>query len=183
MLTHRQPKLGETATESKTKPSFARKLFSWGIDSCLICLASVGCYFAIQSSRRKSELEFHLNQLVDRSEAILSSPFAIADVDRIYVKAIETGKPLEFAWRVYLPSGFKNVSKVEFPNGSCWDSSMTPLPEPIESIVRFKIKLMGEFAICEKHWLGKVSVFPADLSNSSETWEYLESSNFSDAIT
>lgn len=175
----------EVNENSKKKPqrSFARRIFSWGIDLCLIALAGVGCYFAIQSTLRKSEHEFHLKQLADKSQLNASGAFEIVDTDRIYVKAIETGKPLEFAWRVYLPSGFKKMAVMETISGKSGKSIITTLTEPCESIARFKIELFGEYAVCENHWLDEVSVVLSDLSNSKETQEFLQASDFNAAIT
>ena len=167
----------------KLKRGLARRLFSWGIDLGLIALAGVGCYFAIQSTLRKSEHEFHLNQLADRLQSNTSGAFEIVDPDRIYVKAIETGKPLEFAWRVYLPTGFKKIAVMEMINGKSGKSVITTLTQPFETIARFKIKLVGEYAVCEQHWLDEVSVFASELSDSKETQDFLEASDFNAAIT
>lgn len=173
----------EEATIPKAKGGLARRLFSLGIDFCLIVLAGIGGYYAIQSSWKKSEHIFHLNQLADKTRSNESGTFKIKDPDRIHVKAIETGKPLEFAWHVYLPTGFKSIAVMETLGGKSGKMANTTLTEPSYSIARFKLKLLGEFVVCEQHWLGEVSVFPSNLSKSRETREFLEKASFDDAIS
>ena len=168
---------------TKANRRFIWKALSFTIDLFLIATAGVGCYFAIQSSLRKSEHEFHLKQLADKSLSNASGTFEIVNPDRIYVKAIETGKPLEFAWRVYLPTGFKKIAVMETINGKSGKNVTTTLTQPCESIARFNIKLIGEYAVCEQQWLDEVSVFLSDLSDSKETKEFLEASDFNTVIT
>lgn len=159
------------------------KVLSFTVDLFLIAMVGLGCYFALQSSWKKSELDFHLNQLSDKSGTGLRSAFVVEDPDRVYVKAIETDNPLEFEWQVYLPSGFKKMAVIETIGGNFRKNANTVLSESIHCIARFKIKMMGDFVVCESHWLDDVSVWPLDISQSKETSFFLEGSNFDDAIS
>lgn len=42
--------------------------------------------------------------------------FDIADPNKAYFQAIETGKPLEFAWRIYLPKNCRLTQEMDFSN-------------------------------------------------------------------
>ena len=96
---------------------------------------------------------------------------------------MEEALDAEFAWHVYLPTGFKSIAVMETLGGKSGKMANTTLTEPSYSIARFKIKLLGEFVVCEQHWLGEVSVFPSNLSKSRETREFLEKASFDDAIS
>ena len=135
----------DSTTRAKAKRGIALRIFSGGVDLCLIALSAFGCYFAIQSGLKKSDLDFHFAQLAVKSEEVKFSR-ALEDPNRIYVEAIETGNPLEFAWSVYLPTGFRNNAFIASPSGAVGGNSMMPLTEPNLSIARFKIKLVGEYA-------------------------------------
>lgn len=171
----------ESTARVAARRGLAARIFSGGVDSSLIALFAFGCYFAIQSGLKKSEIEFHLKQLAANSEEVSFSN-TIDDPNRIYVEAIETGKSLEFAWRVYLPKGFSSNALVRTPDGAEAAGKMAPLAQPTKFIARFKIKLVGEYAVCERFWLGETRAVSTHLHDSKESLEYLKHFGFSDPV-
>ncbi len=69
------------------------------VEGLLLVVTIVGAYFAWQSSQEKSRLTARYQRL-----ALAAGDFPINDTSLIYVKALETGEPLHFAWRIHLPA-------------------------------------------------------------------------------
>lgn len=112
--------------------SFRRPLF----DALLILLTLVGGYFAVQSSRKRASLS-------DRVAGIEKSigVFPISDPNLVYVQALETENPLEFAWRIYLPANYKMTRVLQsFSSGSTSSGGLNTNPTEFIARVIFREK-------------------------------------------
>ncbi len=81
-----------------------------------------------------------INQEWVRLKAALGE-FEVVDPNKVYVRAIPTNRPLEFAWRIYLPKGFDyyeilTLGKGEFPSMR----RDSPLLEAKEYVVRANLR-------------------------------------------
>jgi hypothetical protein len=65
----------------------------------LICIV-VGAFMAWRTDRQRARLQAEYHRLVR-----LTGDLDIKDPSKVYLQAVETGEPLHFAWRVYLPQG------------------------------------------------------------------------------
>jgi hypothetical protein len=71
------------------------------IDSLLLVVVLVGGYLAWQMGRERSHLAEHYRQLVK-----MAGDMVVTDPTKIHVQALDTGDPLHFAWRVFLPANY-----------------------------------------------------------------------------
>ena len=74
------------------------------VDVVMFAVVLVGGVFAWRSGTERKRLEGEVARLVR-----VAGDLTIVDPSKIHVQAIETGKPLHFAWRVYIP-----------PNAQVW---------------------------------------------------------------
>lgn len=71
------------------------------LDAILLLAALAGGVVAWQTGREQARLRAKVERLT-RSAGDLP----VTDPSRIHVLALDTGEPLHFAWRVYLPAGY-----------------------------------------------------------------------------
>jgi hypothetical protein len=74
------------------------------IDSLLLVVAVVGGYLAWQTGRERILLAQHYRRL-----ARAAGDIVVVDPSKIHVHALDTGEPLHFAWRVFLPANYAQV--------------------------------------------------------------------------
>ncbi|CAN5899146.1 hypothetical protein BH23PLA1_BH23PLA1_08550 [soil metagenome] len=92
-------------------------------DLILLVAALIGGFLAWQTGRERSRLEVQYAQL---SRKVGDLP--ITDPSRVHVRALETGDPMHFAWRVYLPPNFNaNLRHNAGGSSSAWSSDASEL--------------------------------------------------------
>ncbi|MFO0892383.1 MAG: hypothetical protein U0790_24990 [Isosphaeraceae bacterium] len=92
------------------------------VDAILVCVTLIGAWFAWETGQERSRLERTYARMV---AAVGDLP--IGDPGKIHLRALETGEPLHFAWRVYFPAN-SNV-RVSSPNGGFFTSSSSGATE------------------------------------------------------
>ncbi len=99
------------------------------LNASLLIAAIVGGIFTYQAGQKHRRLLAEYYRLVNEV-----GDLEIGDPSKIHVRAIDTGEDLHFAWRVYLPAGFKaNWKHNSGGTGSSWNSS------PREFIARVRL--------------------------------------------
>lgn len=70
-------------------------------DLVLVALILLGGYLAWQASRERRGLRAEYDRLVRAAGEL-----PVTDPTKVYVRALDTGDPMHFAWRVYLPPNY-----------------------------------------------------------------------------
>ncbi len=87
----------------------------------LLLVVVVGGILAWNTGRQRSRLQAEYQRL-----SRLTGDIPIADPTQVYMRAIETGEPLHFAWRVYLPPNYRQiVTDSSGSSSSSWSSGAT----------------------------------------------------------
>lgn len=102
------------------------------IDSTLAAAALIGGVFAVRAGGERMELAAHHARLV-----AAAGELPVEDPTLIYIKALDTGDPLHFAWRVYLPG--KISLKVQTRMGGTSSSSGSH-SDPQDFIARVRLR-------------------------------------------
>ena len=127
----------------------ARKI----IDLVLVAVVLAGGVLAVRAGRERAVLAAHHRRLV-----AAAGELAVEDPKLVYVKAIETGDPLHFAWRVHLPAAVSlNVRFTMHGNAST--ESWTPVAAK-DFIARVQLRPTVE---------GRMEVY-VELLNSRRAW-------------
>jgi hypothetical protein len=100
------------------------------IDLLLVAVAAAGGVLAWQSGRERGRL----GAIYERLER-KTGDLAVGDPSMVYFRALETGDPRHFAWRVYYPPNFRQVWRQSWGGES--SSSNTSAQEFIAR-VRFR---------------------------------------------
>lgn len=100
------------------------------LDFILLLTVLVGGVLAWQTGRERGRLtERH------RLLAQVTGDLPIADPTKVYILALDTGEPLHYAWRVYLPRNYRRIlTDGSGSQSSGWSS------EPDEFIARVRIR-------------------------------------------
>jgi hypothetical protein len=108
-------------------------------DLVLLAATVVGGVLAWQADREQSRLRGEFERLARKT-----GDLPIADPSRIHVRVLDTGEPLHFAWRVYIPPNYKQVLK-----GSSGGHSTTWSQDARQAIarVRFREDEQGELQV------------------------------------
>jgi hypothetical protein len=108
-------------------------------DLVLLVLLVLGGLLAWQSARERARLERDYERLVRAT-----GDLPISDPTRAHFRALETGEPLHFAWRVYLPANYPvKLRSREGEMGSGVSSS----PEEFIARVRLREDHQGNWSI------------------------------------
>jgi hypothetical protein len=99
-------------------------------DLLLLLVVLIGAVPAWQTSWERSRLQSQYDRLVSSA-----GDLPIEDPTKVYVRAIETGQPLHFAWRFYLPPNY--LLKIRDGSGG---SSASVSTAPAEFIARVKFR-------------------------------------------
>ncbi len=76
------------------------------LDGILLLAALVGFALVWQEGRSQDRLRARYEQLTRGT-----GDFSIIDPSRIHVLALDTGEPMHFAWRVYLPANYELIPR------------------------------------------------------------------------
>ncbi len=98
------------------------------LDLILLIAALIGGYFAWQTGQERSRLEGQYERLSRKT-----GDLRITDPLRVHVLALDTGDPLHFAWRVYLPANYQANLQRTGGSSSSWSSD----PQEFIARVRF----------------------------------------------
>jgi hypothetical protein len=89
----------------------------WVFDGFLILVVLVGGVLAWQAGRERSRLMQHYERLTRKL-----GDLPISDRSKLHLLALETGDPLHFAWRAYLPANYNLM--LSDGSGSSWGTSI-----------------------------------------------------------
>src|SRR5689334_110913 len=104
------------------------------LDLILLLVILPGGFLAWQSGRQRKRLEDRYERMVR-----VAGDLAIADPTKVYIRALDMGEPLHFAWRVYLPPNYTLVVRNLTGNGSSGSSTSWSL-NPVEFIARVRFR-------------------------------------------
>jgi hypothetical protein len=74
-------------------------------DGFLLVVVLIGGVLAWQTAWERGRLLRHYERLVQ-----LTGDLPITDASKVHVRALETGEPMHFAWRVYIPANSKQTT-------------------------------------------------------------------------
>ncbi len=74
------------------------------LDFILLLAVLIGAILAWQTGRERSRLTERHRRL-----AQVTGDLPIPDPSKVYVLAVDTGEPLHYAWRVYLPPNYRRI--------------------------------------------------------------------------
>lgn len=72
-----------------------------GVELVLVLAVAIGAYLAWKTGQERSRLERTFDRLVRTA-----GDLEVGDPSRVHIRAIPTGEPLHFAWRVYMPANY-----------------------------------------------------------------------------
>lgn len=121
------------------------------VDLGLVVLLVVGAGFAWHSGQKRWQAESELARL-----RTLIGEIDVVDPGKVHIQALNTGEPLHYAWRIYLPAGFnsKIASYFTLAGGNSWSSSSSTKPEHFLARVRFRRTESGEWEVYKKFHQG-----------------------------
>ncbi|MDR3633296.1 MAG: hypothetical protein P4L84_05620 [Isosphaeraceae bacterium] len=99
------------------------------LDLLLLSILIPGAILAWQSGRERSRVSAQYERL-----RRVAGDLPIADPSKIYIRALDTGEPFHFAWRVYLPPNYQLEIRHDGSSSSSWSTSAT------EFIARVRIR-------------------------------------------
>ena len=83
------------------------------INLLLVLAILPGCFLAWQSGRERSRLEARYERMVR-----IAGDLPIEDPSMVYVRAVDTGEPLHYAWHFHLPPNYSLILRNETGGGS-----------------------------------------------------------------
>jgi hypothetical protein len=99
-------------------------------DLILLVVLLAGGVWALKTGMERSRLQAEFDRLVRAT-----GDMAVEDPSKVHVRAIPTGDPLHFAWRVYTPANYPLLRRTSTGSSG---SSTSPTPE--EFIVRLRFR-------------------------------------------
>jgi hypothetical protein len=103
------------------------RVFDW----LLLVVALIGGVLAWQTGRERNRLSERHRRLVE-----MAGELPIADPSKMYIRALDTGELLHFAWRVYLPANYNRA--LSSSGGSSLSSSTSRRPSEFIARLRFR---------------------------------------------
>lgn len=100
------------------------------IDVLLMAVILAGGVLAWRTGRERSRLSARYENL-----ARVTGELPVVDASKVHVRALDTGEPLHYAWRVYLPPKYNSVLK-----DNAGDSSSSWSNDASEAIVRVRFR-------------------------------------------
>ena len=132
--------------ESAETPIHEPSMRLRALDILLLLLTVIGGVLALSSSRRASALRAEYERIVH-----VAGDLEIKDPARLRIRAIDTGDPWHFAWRVYMPANYSMPLKHAV--GGASGSSGFFQSEPQEFIARIRLTASrdGQIAIYQSY--------------------------------
>jgi hypothetical protein len=93
-----------------------------------------GGFLAWQTGRERSRLEDRYGRMVR-----VAGDLPIADPTKVYIRAVDTGEPLHYAWRVHLPPNYTLIVRNRTGDGSSGSSTSWSL-NSVEFIARARLR-------------------------------------------
>lgn len=90
------------------------------IDAILLLIALAGGVFVWRTGQEQARIRAKIDQLTRTAGDLV-----VTDPSRIHVLALDTGEPLHFAWRLYLPADYELIRRDTLPN------SVSASPAPV----------------------------------------------------
>ena len=109
-----------------------------GIDLVLLAAVLVGGVLSWQAGQERSHLATQHARLV-----AAAGELPVDDPTLVYLKALDTGDPLHFAWRVHLPAKTHLDFRCRRANGSTAGSWVCSTPTDFIARVRFRVDDQG----------------------------------------
>lgn len=109
-------------------------------DLLLLLVLCLGGLLAWRADRERGRLQREHLRL-----AGMTGDLPIADPSKVYVRALETGDRLHFAWRVYLPPNYSQILKTK--SGDLQSSSWSSGPSQFIARVRIREDKQGVLQI------------------------------------
>lgn len=103
------------------------------IDLVLLAIVLAGGMLAWQAGHERARLEQHYDRLVE-----VAGELPVDDPTLIYLKALNTGDPLHFAWRVHLPAKTHLDVRSKTVNG--WSRGSWSCSAPKDFIARVRLR-------------------------------------------
>jgi hypothetical protein len=103
------------------------RVFDW----FLLVVTLIGGVLAWQTGRERSRLSERHRRLVG-----MAGELPIADPSKVYARALDTGEPLHFAWRVYLPANYNRALRSS--GGGALGASTSRRPSEFIARLRFR---------------------------------------------
>jgi hypothetical protein len=98
----------------------------------LLIALVLGVILAVMTGLQRSSREAEFRRLAKEI-----GDLTIEDGSKVHVLALETGEPLDFAWRVYVPTDFS--TRIGF-GGQMFDSGYSGNQDPVDFIVRARFR-------------------------------------------
>lgn len=119
------------------------------LDTILLVVTAIGGFLALRAAPEYGPLTQEYTPLVQ-----ITGDLSIGDPKKLHLSAIDTGDPMHFAWRVYLPPNFKWELRSISGRGS---SSGSALSRDLIARVRFRVDEEGALKVYTR-FLGGSSV-------------------------
>jgi hypothetical protein len=104
-----------------------------GVELVLIVAIAIGGYLAWQTGQERGRLQRTFDRLARKA-----GDLEIGDPTQVHLRAIPTGEPLHFAWRVYLPANYPAPFHVKA--GAAIGRSGASRSQPQELIARVRFR-------------------------------------------
>jgi hypothetical protein len=115
-----------------------------GVELVLIGAIAIGGYLAWQTGQERGRLQRTFDRLARKA-----GDLEIGDPTRAHLRAIATGEPLHFAWRVYLPGSFP--ARVRVRTGQSSMEASGSRSQPLEFIARVRLR-EDEDGVLNVYW-------------------------------
>src|SRR4051794_9503403 len=93
-----------------------------------------GCFLAWQTGRERTRLEARYARMVR-----IAGDLPVADPSKVYIRAVDTGEPLHYAWRIYLPPNYTLIVRNRTGYGSSGSSTSWSL-NSVEFLARVRLR-------------------------------------------
>ncbi len=115
------------------------------IDLALVVVILIGGVLAFRAGGERMGLAAHHARLVDAAGEL-----AVDDPTLIYLKALDTGEPLHFAWRVHLPPKTTLAVRSQMAGGSSTSTSSHSDPQELIARVRLREEAPNQVRVYTK---------------------------------
>jgi hypothetical protein len=103
------------------------------VELVLIVVIAIGGFLAWRTDQERGRLQRAYDRLSRKA-----GDLEIGDPTRVHVRAIPTGEPLHFAWRVYLPANYPARVHVSTGHSSAHGGGSRSQPQEFIARVRFR---------------------------------------------